>query len=314
MEQTQKRPETSPKDFFLHLLSIVALYASAVSFSTLLFQAVNAWFPDALTGYGIPSFSASAMRWAIATLVVFFPSYIATGVFLNKGYTVAPEKRELRVRKWLLYFTLFAAALVILGDVVALILNFLGGELTVRFALKVLVIAFVAGSVFGYYLWELKNRPFGARVKGFVYAVSFIALAAIVAGFFVAGSPYQERLRQFDAQRVNDLSMIQSELLNYWSRTGSLPDTTAQLEDNLRGFTVPVDPKTQTEYIYRKTGDQSFYLCAVFETVVANADGLSKTPPVVVQTSFGTSWPHGVGRTCFDRTIDPKLYPPQPKG
>ena len=314
MEQTQTRPETSPKDFFLHLLSIVALYASAASFSTLLFQCINAWFPDAVAGYGF-SFSASAIRWAVAMLIVFFPTYVWTNIFLNKGYIATPEKRELHVRKWLLYFTLFVAALFILGDLVALILNFMQGELTVRFALKVLVILFVAGSVFGYYLWELKNAEFTGKVKAFIYAISVVMLAGVVAGFFVAGSPYQERMRRFDETRVNDLSMIQSQLFDYWMRTGTIPEALSGLQDDLRGFAIPLDPETQAEYTYKKTGESSFSLCAVFETVTSNTDssGLNETPARVVQTPFGISWPHGEGAVCFDRTIDPKLYPPQGK-
>ena len=69
-----------------------------------------------------------------------------------------PEKRNLRIRKWLIYFTLFAAALIIIGDLVALIFSLLGGELTVRFLLKVVTIFFVAGSVFYYYLWDLRRH------------------------------------------------------------------------------------------------------------------------------------------------------------
>jgi len=315
MEQTQRRPETSPKDFFLHLLSIVALYASAVGFSTLLFQSVNAWFPDALAGYVIPSFSASAMRWAIATLVVFFPSYLATSVFLNTEYRAMPEKRDLRVRKWLLYFTLFLAALIILGDLVALILNFLQGELTVRFGLKVLIIAFVAGSVFGYYLWELRNADFSKKVKVFIWAVSGIVLAGIVAGFFVAGSPYEERMRQFDEQRASDLGMIQSDILNYWDQTGTIPDALSALEDGLRGTPLPADPETGAAYEYQKTSANSFSLCTTFKTQSGGGTESPASLPVPrAYAPFGTSWDHGAGRTCFDRTIDPKLYPPQTKG
>lgn len=307
------RPETSPKDFFLHLLSIVALYASAASFSTLLFQCINAWFPDAVAGFDF-SFSASAIRWAVAMLIVFFPTYVWTNIFLNKGYVAAPEKRELRVRKWLLYFTLFVAALFILGDLVALILNFMQGELTVRFALKVLVILFVAGSVFGYYLWDLKNATFTGKAKTFVYAISAVMLGAVVAGFFVAGSPYQERLRRFDETRVNDLSMIQSELLNYWMQTGTLPDTISLLRDDLRGVAVPTDPETGDAYPYTKTGENTFSLCATFKTVnaLADANGV-KSVPVPVGYSMMSSWQHGMGEVCFNRTIDPKLYPPQTK-
>jgi hypothetical protein len=34
----------------------------------------------------------------------------------------------------------------------------LGGELTIRFFLKVLTIAVIAGTIFGYYLWDLRRE------------------------------------------------------------------------------------------------------------------------------------------------------------
>lgn len=152
--------QTSPKDVFLHLLAIIALYASAISFVTLIFQYVNVLIPDPLEAqnYYSSDSSYSAIRWAIASLIVIFPVYILTGWHLNKSYAAVPEKRNLRIRKWLIYFTIFAAALIIIGNLVALIFNLLGGELTVRFLLKILSIFFVAGAVFYYYFWDLKRH------------------------------------------------------------------------------------------------------------------------------------------------------------
>src|SRR3989344_7866090 len=119
--------KTSPKDFFLHLLSIIALYTRATAFLVLIFQYVNIWFPDVLEGGGYYARFANygPIRWSLATLLVFFPIYLFVGRFLNKNYESNPAKRNLRIRKWLLYFTLFAAALIIIGDLVVLINNFL---------------------------------------------------------------------------------------------------------------------------------------------------------------------------------------------
>jgi hypothetical protein len=60
------------------------------------------------------------------------------------------------VRRWLTYLTLFIAACVLIGDFVSLVYNVLGGELTVRFVLKVLTVGIIAGTVFWYYLSELR--------------------------------------------------------------------------------------------------------------------------------------------------------------
>lgn len=151
--------KTGPKDVFLHLLAILALYVNAASFLTLIFQYVNILIPDPLEGggYYLLQSAYSKIRWSIATLIVVFPVYIAVSWYLNKLYLENPARRELKSRKWLLYFTLFAAAGFIIGDLVTLIFNLLGGELTLRFFLKILTVLFVAGAVFFYYLWELKK-------------------------------------------------------------------------------------------------------------------------------------------------------------
>lgn len=153
--------KTSPKDVFLHLLMTSALYTSAGSFLVLIFQYINILLPDLLLEqggrYALTSYYQS-IRWALASLVVVFPVYVLTSWFLNKDYSRNPSKRNLRIRKWLLYFTLFAAALIVIGDLVTLVYNFLQGELTLRFILKVLAVGFVSGSVFGYYFVDIRKH------------------------------------------------------------------------------------------------------------------------------------------------------------
>lgn len=148
--------KTSPKDVFLHLLAIITLYVSAGSFVTLLFQFVNILFPDALNSYEYTG-AISTMRRSISALVIIFPVYVLTSWYLGRSYQKNPLKRNLRIRKWLIYFTLFAASLIIIGDLVTLIYNLLNGDLTVRFLLKILAVLLVSGSVFGYYFWDVRK-------------------------------------------------------------------------------------------------------------------------------------------------------------
>ena len=159
MEQISEttKPKTSPKEFFLHLLSILALYFSAISFLVLLFQYINILIPDVLESeYYNRQSALGGIRWALSALIIVFPVYLLINWYLNKSYTKEPAKRSLRVRRWLIYFTLFAAAGIIIGDLVSLIYNFLGGELTTRFSLKIIAVFFVAGATFTYYFWDLK--------------------------------------------------------------------------------------------------------------------------------------------------------------
>src|SRR3990167_10485682 len=172
-----------PRDVFLYLLSIVTLVASAVSFGILVFQYINVYFPDLINDY---YYSASnfygTIRQALATLIVIFPVYIWVSRFLKKDIEENPEKRELKIRKWLLYLTVFVAALVIIGDLVVLINTFLEGELTIRFVLKVMAIFFIAGSVFSNYYFELRELKAKPK-KGFngISVYAWIIIAIVVA-------------------------------------------------------------------------------------------------------------------------------------
>jgi hypothetical protein len=303
--------KTTPRDVFMHLLAMVALYVSAGSFIRLLFEYINAYFPDPLHYYSEPG---SGMRWAIATLIIVFPVYVWVSRFLNRDIAAHPEKADILIRKWLVYLTLFVAALLIIGDLVALIFNFLDGELTARFLFKVLSILAVAVTVFWYYRYDLKRGPkeFSSRVKLFVYAVSGVVAIAIIAGFFVAGTPFKQRLVRFDSQKVQHLSDIQLRIVNYWQDKDRLPASLDDLRDSITGFVPPNDPQSGEPYGYRATGPLSFDLCAVFnltsrEAMIgrSSAERLAVPEPAGI---IGETWDHGAGEHCFSREIDPERH------
>lgn len=157
LEHTKK---VSAKDFFMQLGAMVSLYASAISFTMLVFEYINVLLPDPLGigGYYDTYGSFQSIRWSIAVLMVVFPLYIWLSWFLEKTYKKNPERRKVWIRRWLIYLTLFVAAIIIIGNFVTLIYNALGGELTFRFILKVITLFFVTGSVFGYYFWNIKKH------------------------------------------------------------------------------------------------------------------------------------------------------------
>ena len=45
----------------------------------------------------------------------------------------------------------------LIGDVTTLVYNALGGELTIRFLLKIVTVALIAGTAFVYYLRDLRR-------------------------------------------------------------------------------------------------------------------------------------------------------------
>ncbi len=146
---------TTPRDFFLHLMAMVALYASTISFTTVMYQVININVPDALESY-YQSYE-SLLRTGLSFLIIFFPVLILTTWMLKKGYDKKPESAHLWVRRWMIYFTLFVSAVIIMVTSVILVNRLLDGEVTMRFFLKMLTVFFVTGSVFGYYLHDLKK-------------------------------------------------------------------------------------------------------------------------------------------------------------
>lgn len=295
---------------------MATLYVSAISLITLLFQYVNVLFPDRLNyGYDYDPFSGP-IRFAMASLIIFFPLYVLFTRLVHQDIRRDPEKGEGGLRKWLIYITLFVAGVTIAGDLVALVNTFLSGELTARFLLKVLIILVVVGGGFLYYWHELKGtwerRERESKMIGGV--VSLLVLATLVGGFFVIGSPMKARELRFDAMRVRDLQTLQMQVVNYWQAKEALPPTLEALEDPLLGFAVPVDPETGDPYDYRPVGALTFQLCAIFNLpreAGETAGGPSRSFAPREPFAFGESWEHAAGEACFERTIDPELFPPR---
>lgn len=149
-------------------------------------------------------------------------------------------------------------------------------------------------------------------MKTFIYIVIIIVVAAVVAGFFIVDSPKESRLKKFDEQRISDLSFLQGEIINYWTRKGKLPETLENLNDDMRGFSVPTDPESGQEYGYNVKGKYDFTLCANFnrETFVMTTNFKGLTVPEEDRWFVSNDWKHLRGNQCFFRTIDPVLYPP----
>jgi len=302
-----------PRDVFFQLLGIVTLYVSAISLITLFFQYINVLFPDVVNRYYDYVYldAAGPIRWAMASLMIFFPVYLLMTKTLNADYDQHPEKREFKLRKWLVYFTLFITALAIIIDLVSLIYNFLGGELTVRFALKVLTVLAVAGTVFGYYSMDLRNKLTKGRIKAMAWGSLIFVFGSIIAGFFTVGSPFNARLYKLDGQRINDLQVLQGEIVNYWQLKNKLPPSLADLKDDIRGFVPPVDPETAHSYEYAVRGPLKFELCANFSLPADDASRAAKMPAAYPYDAMSSeNWNHSEGRQCFERTIDPERYKP----
>jgi hypothetical protein len=151
------RPYLSAREAFLYLVLFSTLYLSAYNLGDLLFDFINRAFPDP----AVREFSGSiedSIRWSASTLIIAFPIFLLVSRHIGRELIRKPVKRLSTIRRWLTYLTLFIAAGVLIGDLITLVYNLLGGELTVRFVLKVITVAAIAGTAFGYYLWDLRRE------------------------------------------------------------------------------------------------------------------------------------------------------------
>jgi hypothetical protein len=309
--------KTTAKDFFLYLGVIIGLYVSSVSFLMLMFQIIEKLFP--LAGdYGNIDYS---IRGSLAALIIFFPAFIYVGLIANKDLKANPEKKDMWVRRWMIFLTLFIAGLTIAIDLTTLIYRFLGAEdLTLRFFLKVFFVLAVAVTIFKFTFADLKRMTFEVTnwMKISIGIVSVIILSAIIYGVVIIGSPASQKAKQLDEQRVNDLSSIQGQIVySQWQSKGTVPTSLDALKDPISEYMVPTDPETKANYGYKMISKNSFQLCATFKTVASTTlNSVTGKPTSAIYRygpdSVNENWTHEATTTCFTRVIDEKLYPVNP--
>lgn len=151
------RPYLDARDAFLYLLLFATLYTTAWHLGQLVFLLIDQVFPDrAFSGHSHGQFIREAMRFSVASLIVATPVFLYLSQLTSREARTDPAKRNSKVRRWLTYLTLFIASAVLIGDVIALMYNLLSGELTLRFILKMLTIAVIAGTTVTFYLWDIR--------------------------------------------------------------------------------------------------------------------------------------------------------------
>ena len=288
------RSYLSAREAFLYLLLFATLYITAYNAGVLVFHFIDRAFPDAAARV-TSVYARQQVRWALSSLIVAFPVFAYLSVFARRSISLDPGKRRSNVRRWLMYLTVFAAASVLIGDFITLVYNALGGELTARFVLKVLAIAAIAGTIFGYYLSDLRledtTTPVERRgaTRALEAAASAAVLVIVLGGLFAIGRPAEARALRLDEQRVEDLRDISRWANLYFERHARLPSSLEELSRE-GGVDASQWNATGGAYEYRATGADTYQLCATFERDSAEQHRLGS----------GSFWSHGAGRRCFE--------------
>ena len=302
-------PDTGgAREAFFHLLTFGSLYATLTSFIMLLFDYISMFFPDvAVEGvYLSESWRLTAMRWEIATIVVACPLLLWGSRKGIKDMAKNPERSASGIRRWLTYFTLLVASIVVVATLITLIFWFLEGELSVRFLLKVAVILAIAVGTFVYYFTSLRIRPDLPAAKKLHRSFFWITLVSILAslswGAWSIGSPMQERVRKIDEQRLSDLQALANGIYDivYKGKPYEPSQLLAPLPRDIKeaialsGVVRSNDPETGTPYVYRVMDETHFQVCAVF--------ALSADHP------YDRFWNHSAGEQCFSFDVKDRQH------
>lgn len=295
------------KHFVLQLGSVITLYLSVSFLIVLLFSIINLVIPDAIEGYWEIESNSSSVRLGIAMLIVFFPTYLILTRQINVIRRHEDNSTYLGLTKWLMYLSLLIGGGVLLGDLVAVILAFLEGELTTRFILKAAALFLVVGGSFYYYFQDARGYWLSREKASKLYALgmAIVVVLSLITGFFYSETPAQVRELQLDEKQITDLRDIQSQIENFVAINGtsSLPST---LDEFFTDFPVPTAPEDREAYSYELT-DTGFKLCATFSTdSKINLDTTYARPYDAAYTypiKNGENWNYKQGRHCFERII-----------
>ncbi len=145
------RASGSSYEAFLYFLLYLSLGLALFFAGGLVFELIDLKIPSRNSG------DTDALRWPVSMVLVNLPLFLVLNRVSGKRFARNPALRASPTRKWFTYLSLAIAVGFLVGDVATLLYNFLGGDVTAQFILKVLVVAVLAGGAFVYYLREMRS-------------------------------------------------------------------------------------------------------------------------------------------------------------
>ena len=279
---------------FLYLLAFFTLFFVVLGAGQILFQIINIQLPisDSYNGGGLDT-----LRFGLSSMLVAAPIFYFTTRSINSGIAAGDYSLDAGVRRWLTYAILLIAAGTGIGDLIFAFTSYLGGEMTLRVGLKVLVILALAGSVLGYYGHDICRAETKRTTLMTYFNAGFLTaiVAVFMAGMYFAGTPSTASVTQQDSVRICELSNLESSVSNYYAEKNMLPADLDTLITAKRVFESDLtDDETDARYSYTPGTGTSFQLCATFELEAKErGEGL-----------WDAAWQHDAGETCFDREVN----------
>jgi hypothetical protein len=295
---TRPRSMGGPRDAFLHLLSFSTLAVWCIAAGSLWFTLIDFWLPDpTVRVFGDP---LAAMARDLACVLVAFPVFLLVMRTVWRGLAAQSAQADSAIRRWLTYLALWVAAGISIGDMVAFVEYLLRGQVTARFAAKVIVVLALAGGVFWFYLRSVQSGQEGRaerlRRSGRIGAAAATGLVALTLVFSFArfGSPATQRLAAADDRRSENLGAMARVIHNRWTATRgenapTLPKSIRELPES--ATLALSDPISGEPYRYSSLGGARYQLCARFQ---------SDTTLQPIQGRRSIFFIHPSGEHCFE--------------
>lgn len=160
-DKTKLNKSHSMWDAFEHTIMFISLYVTAISLALLLHYFVDLKFPSfSSSGYNYTTesyFRDTILRGYYSALIVASPIFTILFLQIRRKTILRPELRNLESRKKLIYITLVITFIIMIANLISIIYNFLGGNVTLNFALHFLTTTSISGIIFAYYLNEVKQ-------------------------------------------------------------------------------------------------------------------------------------------------------------
>jgi len=294
------------KHFVLQLGSLISLYVSLTSFLVLTFGFINLLFPDSLAGIWEIENAANSIRIGFAMVVVFFPTYLVLTRLVNQNRRLSDDSDYLGITKGLIYLSLLVGGLVLLGNLVAVIMGFLEGELTSRFLLKALAVFVVTGAAFFYYIKDAQGywltRPKQSSVCAATAATLIIAI--LIAAVAYIPSPSTVREMKADNEMLSALQNIHWQIQDSYQKNEQLPVTVV---DAYGEFDRLPDTSQLANYTYTVDSETTYTLCTTFnhDSNELN-DRYYYREMMSVDNSISwknNDWNYKAGEWCFEREV-----------
>lgn len=312
----------SAREAFLYIVYFSLLGMIAGNVGGLAFAWIDRQFADDLVQNNYYSWATTGMRWSVASLLVGYPIFLFLGWRLAAKKRKDPERRRSRVHAWLTYVTLIFAAGALIGDLVAVVFQYLNGELQTRFMAKAAVVGVISAAILWNYSRDVERHSSRIDFAGRALALlSMLVVGALVAwAFTVVRGPGVARYQIADEQRITGLMETTRLVDCHYTYAGALPESLEAMGPWLSeraervplaegcANTLPTDPTSGGYYRYRPIDADSYEICAIFLVGWPDAQGDASEWQAGGHYYYSRPGPRqrklqkpaGAGETCFE--------------